>query len=374
MDFRVLVVDDRSAQDVVDLIEGNKVLKAPDSIICEICTSFEDALERLRTQRYDLVTLDLKDDGNFAEASANPDITELAGERLYQRIKETRFIPVVFYTGFAYKIEGNKPFVRVVTRTEVQQLRSEIKSIFDTKLPLLIRHLEEEMRLYMWESIEQLWPEDEVADPNDIVYLIARRLGNLLQGDILRDFLKQNGAVNAEKTVHPVEMYIWPPVTIKSFFFGDILQRSVDGVAQFYVIVTPSCDLQQSGKAEFVIVGNCKLLSECKESQKAKAAIQKKVDINDNGELKGLIKTNKERVKFLPGTNFLPDLVLDLQNLSSVTYAELSHDNSQYKKIASLDTPFAEALQSQLSRYYGRIGTPDLNADIAYSRAIKALA
>lgn len=38
------------------------------------------------------------------------------------------------------------------------------------------------------------------------------------------------------------------------------------------------------------------------------------------------------------------------------------------KRIASLDSPFAEAAVNRFNRYYGRIGTPDLDAEGAFAR------
>ena len=100
MEFRVLVVDDNASEDVIRLISGNKVLNTEDSIVCIACTNFDDALTHLKTERYDLVTLDLKDDN--ADQNADPDSTELAGQKLYEQIKATRFIPMIFYSAYAY--------------------------------------------------------------------------------------------------------------------------------------------------------------------------------------------------------------------------------------------------------------------------------
>ena len=81
MDWRVLVVDDQVADDVKEFIEGNKAVKQPDSIVCVSCEKFSDAIELLKTQRFDLVILDLKDD-------AAPDQETLAGEGVFEEIKQ----------------------------------------------------------------------------------------------------------------------------------------------------------------------------------------------------------------------------------------------------------------------------------------------
>jgi hypothetical protein len=89
--------------------------------------------------------------------------------------------------------------------------------------------------------------------------------------------------------------------------------------------------------------------------------------------VQNLIRDNRdgqrERFMFLPGTNTFPDLVIDRQQLSTV--AENQRDD--FDRIASLDSPFAEKLGSLFARHYGRIGTPDLDIEIAMAR-IKARA
>jgi hypothetical protein len=71
-----------------------------------------------------------------------------------------------------------------------------------------------------------------------------------------------------------------------------------------------------------------------------------------------------ERFKFLPGTFFIPNLVVDFQQLRSIPCTHLE----KFKKIASLDAPFAGAVLARFSRFFGRLGTPDINPEIVISR------
>ena len=377
MEFRVLLVDDDAAQTtlIAELIQGNKVLKGADSIVCEACASFSEALDHLKHKRFDLVILDLKDDLTQKDVDATN--TELAGEKLYAEVKKSRFIPIIFYSGYAEKIKGQeRTFVRMVTKGEVEELRVEVEKIFNTKLPRLMRHLDEELRIYMWESIEKLWENDEHATSNDIVYLITRRLANLLQGDVVREFFKAEGlATTIGTNVHPVEMYIWPPLSKNSYFFGDILYKKNE--ERFYVVLSPSCDLQQN-KSEKVMLGKCIPLSNFDEAKKIARARKDSSPISGNMEtkFKSLIENKskpQDRRRYLPGTNFLPDLILDLQDVTNITFEELGSKTELWEKITSLDNPFAESLQAQLTKYYGRIGTPDLDHEIAYTRAVNKL-
>ena len=58
------------------------------------------------------------------------------------------------------------------------------------------------------------------------------------------------------------------------------------------------------------------------------------------------------------------DLKVDFQELVTITPEAFE----QLKVIASLDSPFAEALLARFSRYVGRLGTPDIDRTLVLSR------
>jgi len=368
MDWRILVVDDQAAGDIKDVIEGNKTVKKPDSISCVLCEKFSQAIELLKKERFDLVILDLKDDAAYEQET-------LAGERVFEEIKQCRFVPVIFHTGYPHKVSDLiSPYVKVVTRSEWEVLRSTINEVLDTKLPRLIRHIEEEQRKFMWESAERIWVEDlDKHDPTDLVYLLARRLANALSGDVVRSFLEfdlPSGAPKSDK-IHAVELYVFPPLST-DFLFGDIFRKNTDNKAEFFVALTPSCDHAQK-KADFVLLAKCKYLVSTNPGEKAKASLVVGEDVSNtvNGELAKFIRDNSspaDRYKYLPGTSFLPDLLVDLQDIMTVTPAELNPSGEGYERVASLDSPFAESLQAKMARYLGRIGTPDIDPDLALDR------
>jgi hypothetical protein len=89
---------------------------------------------------------------------------------------------------------------------------------------------------------------------------------------------------------------------------------------------------------------------------------------NRNAKVEGK-KFQPKRYIFLPETFFIPDLVIDFQALFQIPLDEIKNEN----RIASLDSPFAEAYVSQFSEYYGRLGTPDINKDFVYNRIIGSI-
>jgi hypothetical protein len=78
--------------------------------------------------------------------------------------------------------------------------------------------------------------------------------------------------------------------------------------------------------------------------------------------------TPVDRHKYLPSTSFLPDLLVDFQDVFTVDVSAFFSAESDYKRISSLDSPFAESLQAKMTRYLGRIGTPDIDADLTFDR------
>lgn len=369
MDWRVLVVDDLQAADVKEVIEGNKAVEKPDSLICVPCTNFSEAIELLKIERFDLVILDLKND-------AADDQEILAGEAVFRKIKECRFLPVIFHTGYPQKVSDlNSPYVRVVTRGEDWKiLRSAIKEVLDTKLPRLLRHIEEQQRRFMWESAGKIWEEDlKKNNASDLVYLLARRLANTLSGDVVRSFLEAdgNGGVPKSDKIHAVELYVYPPLS-KHLRFGDIFKKNIDDGINYFVALTPSCDHVQE-KADFVFLAKCKHLSSTNAGKSAKESLDAGEALSNNTkeQLKKYIRDNSgqiDRYKYLPGTSFLPDLIIDLQDTMTVAPSALMPDADGYERVASLDSPFAESLQAKMARYFGRIGTPDIDVELALVR------
>ena len=57
-------------------------------------------------------------------------------------------------------------------------------------------------------------------------------------------------------------------------------------------------------------------------------------------------------------------LVVDFQQLVTLPIAQMT----SLRRLASLDSPFAEALLARFGHYFGRLGTPDLDLEVIISR------
>lgn len=372
--WNVLVVDDdrEQAETTAELISGRKALKAGPDVKCMVVCSFGDAIAAVERSKFDLMILDLNDEANDRDA----DGTNYGGQRILAELRKFHFTPVVFYTGYAGKIgDLASPFVKIVDKgAPASELRGAINSIFETKLPQLLQHIQEQQRQYLWEHLESAGiDKTDNWQSEDFAFLLARRLSHSLEGKAIRSFFDPERQ-DAEEVAHPVELYVWPPLGNRTGF-GDILKNGYD---EYFVVLNPACDFAQQ-KAEQVLLAQCTGLDKTEEYSevvKAKESGQQ-VSATKRKELLCLLRDNRqgkgvqaERYKFLPRTIFLPNLVIDYQSLTQVPLKVIKEE---FVRVATLDGPFAEAVQSRFVRYYGRIGTPDLEFERLVNNLLEAV-
>ena len=356
MKWNFLVVDDdqKMAAQTSEILQNKRTLPG-DEVVCEICSSFEGAKEKVLKSRYDLVVLDLQDDVGRAE---------MKGQEILDLLRLTHFIPVVFYTGHAHKVASlQTPFVRVVAKgdDDVELLRAAVAEVFSSGLPKLIHFIHEQQRAYLWAHVDEFWKSTgPICDVKDLACLLSKRLSNALKGVSVRRSLDGED----RDIVHPIEMYVWPSIG-EGLQTGDIVELE----GSQYVILNPACDFAQ-GKINHIVMAECFKLEHCQEyldlvehkktgapfTRSQLSAVKGVVGDNRQGK-----KVQPERYKYLPATVFMNASVVDFQALRSIANAE--EKLAGIRRIATLDTPFVESLLSKFSRYYGRIGTPDLNVD-----------
>jgi len=384
--WRLLVVDDDIdiCAQIKEFLEGEKGNDGED-IEVEIISDFNKALETLEKQRFDLVILDLR-----VGSPSDNQLEEEAGAKILQDIKQRIFIPVIFHTGLAHLAEHLRSnLVDVITKEDLDQLLDAIKKMFKTKLPYinkaLTRHVEEVQRRYMWDFVEKHLSDFSKSDnEGELAYLLARRLALSLSVNNIRELKTELGGLvgkvlteenNQNESLshaHPVAYYICPVIS-KNHRTGDIYKY--EGKS-FYVLLTPSCDLivrnNNRCKADEVLLAKCAPLTQQQEYIDWNKSSDNQKKIQD---LKSLMTNGKgsgrqdDRFHFLPGVQLLniPDLVIDLQGLHNTSYVDFT-ESKNWERIASLDRPYAEALSAKLTRYFGRIGTPDLNTDAIFER------
>lgn len=368
--WRLLAVDDDPdlCAQIKEFLEGETSSQG-DKFSVETTTDFAGALDRLRSRRFDIAILDLRE-GAWED---NPE--EEAGLRTLKEFQANSFVPIIFHTGLAHRItELEGVAIRVLTKEpgSLALLLRAVNDVIETRLPEVNRalnhHVEEVQRDYMWNFVVQHWGQfSGTVDRASLAYLLARRLAVSLSGKRIRDLVADLGGVPAgtaqDDTVHPMEYYIIPPVH-ESALAGDIYKETVEGNTQYRVLLTPSCDLVQN-KAELLLLARCQLLADQSEYK----TFQEQRSEQAKGKLLRLLRNNREKAQpdrfhYLPGVFELPDMIVDFQQLETIPCNRLN----DFNRVASLDSPFAEALMTRFTRYFGRLGTPDISTDSVLAR------
>jgi len=333
--------------------------------------SFGDALATLEVRRFDLMILDVRLGGH---GETDTPSGEEEGVQTLEHIKGRRFLPVVFWTGLPRQVEDlASPLVHVLEKSVgLDTLIASVRELFATDLPgvnrALRRLIEDEQRRYMWDFVSDHW--DELRDRDDpmaLAYLLVRRLGRSLSGPGIQRLateLGSGGAAPPPEKIHAAEMYIVPPFPDTGPGVADIYRQVGEQQEdRWWFIVTPSCDLEQ-GKADQVVLAVCEPAAEDKRiadwlKQDSGTRRSRVLDL-----LRNKTGGQDDRRLFLPAVPTMPDLVVDFQNLRSVPRQDL--DGMQ--RVASLASPFAEEAANRFSRYFGRVGTQDVDAEAIISR------
>lgn len=333
--------------------------------------SFEKGLELIKDSDFDIVVLDLFKDGEVKD--------ENAGIKILEVLRGFRFIPVIFYTGHAYKIIDYKSeVVGVVNKGDgIAALSVELERIIKSKIALLSKNINEhignELKNYFWGTVDKqkiIFNSDNID--YSLGYLILRRISISLSKENIKTILGDDN-ISAEK-VHPMEFYLYPSPN-GEYAAGEILEKDGD----YFTILTPDCDmiLRSNGhrKTNRILMASANkfktLPDYCKyeelKGKKEKSEKENQQLCNLEGKLKTWMNNRggeQDRYFFLPSTPFIENMIIDFQNKTMVAYDDLKF----YRRVAKLDMPFAQSMISSFIRYYNRIGFPDIDADYVFQR------
>lgn len=383
-EWQVLYVDDDTelCRQVKEYLDGEAVDDSDELLQVQAISDFNNALNELESRRIDLLILDVRVGPYDQDAAGETKLEEEAsleeGIKILDAVRERRFVPVVFYTGLAYKVRPlESPVVRVVEKTEgLEELLKTVREVFDTSLPrtnrALVHHLETVQRDYMWGFVAENWSSFAGnADRRALAYLLAKRLAISLSGpgiqQLAQDLGDNTGTFSEDDKVHPMLYYLLPPVE-PAPLAGDLYYGTVNEESGYWVLITPSCDMVlDREKADFMLFSRCSPLAESAEFQAWKNGLPNPSN-SVTSRLVSLLGNNRqggqpERFYFLPGALTLPDLVADFQDLVAIRRDKVT----LMQRMASLDSPFSEALLARFSRYFGRLGTPDLDVNLVVS-------
>lgn len=391
-DLKILYIEDNedNRKDLKEVLSGTTINNHNVVLDCE--SDFGNALKR--SKDYNLVILD-RYKGEATQGG------EDIGSNVFEEVKVNVFVPVLFYSGCVKDILDRKSqVVGVASKGEsYEELIEEIKRLTKHNLPFLKdnihEHIENEFKSFFWNVIHEenkkFIPD---ADDYSLGYMLLRNLADSLSKEKIKDIIGDD-VITSDK-IHPMEFYLYPTDSKKRFENAEIIKKKDTG--DVYVILTPSCDFVSGAgrkrKAEYVLLATAVRLeetSEYKEYIKVRD-LQKRIDeidqslcqdnikniedannlkkerqnnaqkiLNNTASFKQFLKSSKsDRFFFLPRTPFVENRVIDFQKQVMVSFDSL---NDNYKRLAKLDSPFAQSMIAQFIRYYNRIGFPDIDAE-----------
>ncbi|MFF2496627.1 hypothetical protein [Agromyces sp. NPDC058064] len=342
--LRVLVVDDNeqlaldAQREIHDAFDGE-----PLTVVVNIENDFDRGYERVRAGECDVVVLDVRRDRN-----GNVPDDDQAGARVFSDIRGSKFLPVIFWTALPDQVRDSEmpPFVVVLGKDQLPSIPSAIRAAVEGEtahqMGALEARISNVMREHMWSEIAPNWAE----------YLEGGRLEDMSRVLITRvaQWLEDQDDTGIESV--PSRRYVYPPVAT-NLRPGDVmvLDPTADAGESWWSVLTPACDFAQS-KVEFaLLVGGTHLTNF--------TTYKEWVDSQDSktkwGGLQQLLTSRLPRYHYLPRFRAVPDLVLDFENLVAVPVADLSN----YRRVASLASPYSEHLLIRNSDYRSRIGVPD---------------
>ncbi|MET9379817.1 hypothetical protein ABZY09_01705 [Streptomyces sp. NPDC002928] len=387
-EWTVVIVEDNEdyRKDVEDQLRRSDVAygRAPRVIPVG---EFSQAEEILSAQTVDVVILDVRDDQGSDDA----------GELLLDNLKSTRFVPVVFYTAYAERVEplAQPPVVQIVGKEEhTDVLVNAVRAAFDSGLPIAVRgladHVREVTREYLWDIAKQWASLGDYDAEEKTTFLVARLTRSLeltlaLDGeDRLRGPVGR--ALALPSNWHPSRIYVIPPIGEK-FDTGDLLLHGE--TQRYWVQLTPSCDLANGKADRHLLVAADPLLEvdpflswgvvepEWKsieqavaprggwsQEEKERRAKLKKASNDLRAESKKIILGRHDRFFHLPKFFTVPDLLIDFQHVQTPTDSEMG----EYVRISGLASPWPQVLVNRYNRQTGRMGFDDPNADAVLER------
>ncbi len=368
MKLKILIVEDE--EPVGDLLEtaitGRLKALAHEPLI-QRCRNIPHSKSALEDFRPHVVTLDLKDD-------STDDMS--AGKPAWEFIRNTHFCPVVFFSanplpeGFP---DGTDPFAQYLNKNE--QKADDVAATVENFIPHIIglEGIRSEVESRYAKSLQKvsklIWvtEKEPEARKQALLRVTRRQLAAALEHPL-----------GKENSIKAWEQFIYPPIDT-SLCTGDILHK-VDGTenpGDFRVILSPPCDLVEGPNrhpvAE-VLLGRC-VSVRSPEVLRKKSLKEYYPNGQSNANLpeqlgKKLCDDKLDGMVVIPKlSGVFPAMVLDLKSLhvaereKIAAGSELVKEDSEFIRLASMDSPFREALSWRFTHTIGRPGYPPVDEE-----------
>lgn len=374
MKIFILEDDDKQITIYQDAIDA---FKKKQEIDVAVTTSkkLDEALFYIKNESFDAAILDLKLSGTDTEGQGNKVIRE---------IKENLRFPIYVVSGVLGQLDEDlkKPniFYQISNRTDktAEEIVQDIHKIYSTGITRILGKkgpIELALQDVFWKHFavnKSFWEDSFIKDEN-CEKILLRHILECLTGYLESKY--------EEELVfyHPEEVYINPPIR-KTPYTGDILKKeaATAGEEDYFIILTPPCDMTQA-KAKEVVIGSIeKPTMECLQQQKRLIEdsekegaqpedVEKGVDARKI--LENLLKNNHSlKYHFLPMCQSFRGGFINFQKINSVKYADI---NSHYQIVASIADSFVKDIIARFSHYYSRQGQPDFDIKELLKKVLK---
>lgn len=328
-------------------------------------SSFEQASEMLDTSRFDLVVTDVYK-GRRLSGKHGVSEADNHAKIIVDAVKGSGFSLIVLYSdGPCPESMLTSPSIRFVDKSvslpafpePVVHILAELIETRGKSLEVIRKiraELDRQAGSYIWDFIDENWEvlsRDAEFANSGLERLVRRRAAVQMNERLHPDGLEPRP--DADK----YDYYVWPALP-GALRLGTILKENEKD--KYFLVLTPHCHLVPNGKdgegkpkapkADMVLLSECRPALEIVQNLKIP---------NRHGFLRipAVFGVPDGRYCFLPGFAALPDLLCDLMRLTSVPYPDVE---TRFQRLAMLDSPFAEAVQSSLSRFYANVGHRNL--------------
>ena len=362
MKLKVLIIEDeKPLSELLTQAIREKLENLGHEPVFDHCSNISQSVEPLRSIRPHFVTLDLRDDTTL-------DAT--AGKPAWNLIRDEHFCPVVFYSanqlpeGFP---DGTDPFARYLNKGSKEP--KDVAATIEEFVPhvLGLEQIRTEVEGRYAKSLQKvsslIWKAetDPVVRNQSLLRVTRRRLAATLEGPL-----------GDETHIKAWEQFIYPPID-DHLCTGDVIFRRGGNrttAEDFRVVLTPPCDLvtgEGRHPVNDILVGKCISVSH----QEILRIFSLQRDDKLPGRLATRLKGDRLEGKLiLPRlVDLWPAMVLDFKALEVVSRAsvalssESANPESHFERVASMDSPFSEALSWRFTHTVGRPGYPEVDEE-----------
>ncbi|MCK5475502.1 MAG: response regulator [Candidatus Pacebacteria bacterium] len=346
MPIKILLIDDSD-----EMLESTKELFKTKGYICSIINRFDDGLKELTKDNFNIIITDYKDSKGDSDA----------GKKVINKLQSIYFSPLIIYTGFIGSIDDEiikkqNSFFRIVEKgvDSDKELLKTVDDILKSKEYKVKKGIEEEIEItlknnfreYFWDIVHNYWSDFEKINEETLRNVLLRKILNNIHQKYLTG-----------KEINPIEFYEHLAIDHSEIQTGVIIKK--DG--NFYICVSNDCDLCRCNLNALIflkIKNYDEILISLTENSKPEKVkhIKSRFLNNNHNDYREKSFIFPKTFFFLGGIAYFDEII----SLFEVKECEIIiSDDIEF--IAKVNQPFLSSLISNFSKFYNRIGTPDID-------------